>query len=143
MASLTHTPEETKRLAADFARTLRGGELVLLEGPLGAGKTTFAQGLCVALGVRVPVRSPTFAVMNLYPASSGDIALVVHLDFYRLKNPDEALELGLEEWLDDPRAVVLVEWPDLAEPHLQAEHVAHVRFAAEGHARRISITRDA
>lgn len=132
MTHVSHSAEDTKRIAAVFARTLQGGELVLLEGELGAGKTTFAQGLCEALGVQGPVRSPTFAVMHIYPADAGKIRHVAHLDFYRFKKPEEALELGLEDWLNRPDAVVLAEWPVLAGEHLSADHVRRVRFTKTG-----------
>lgn len=129
MTYLSPSAEDTKRIAAEFARTLQGGELVLLEGELGAGKTTFAQGLCEALGVHGPVRSPTFAVMHVYAADAGAIQHVAHLDFYRFKKPEEALELGLEEWLNRPDAVVLAEWPALAGAHLSADRVRRVQFS--------------
>ncbi len=84
------------------------GLVVRLDGPLGAGKTTFVQGL--AQGLEVPansqVRSPSFALMRIH---EGGRLPLVHVDFYRLTEPDELQELGLEEWLGD-RAVVAVEW---------------------------------
>lgn len=107
MTHLTHSVEETKRVAADLARTLRGGEVIALEGDLGAGKTTFTQGLCAALGVEGAVTSPTFAIMNVY---DGRLR-VAHLDLYRLKETREIAALGLEEYLGQPDTVVLIEWP--------------------------------
>lgn len=99
--------EQTKQIAADLAATFKGGEVVALEGDLGAGKTTFAQGLCEALGIPSKVTSPTFAIMNVH---EGRLR-VVHLDLYRLKSAREIAALGLEEFLGAPGTVVLIEWP--------------------------------
>jgi len=106
----SHSVEETKRLAADLAATLRGGELVLLDGELGAGKTAFVQGLAEALGADA-ARSPTFTVMNIYTTTHSTIRELVHLDFYRLAKPEQVAELGLEDWLGRTDAVVVAEWP--------------------------------
>lgn len=103
------TLDELKRLATDFASTLRGGEVVTIEGELGAGKTTFVQAVCNALGVKDTVTSPTFAIMNTY---SGSALEVVHLDLYRLKSARELAALGLEEHLGQPHTVTFIEWPD-------------------------------
>lgn len=112
MQHTSHSPDETKKIAADFAKKLRGGEIITLEGELGAGKTTFVQGLADALGAEGPVRSPSFTIMNLYRIPSGPIREIVHLDCYRLKHPEEIRNLGLEDWLGKKDTVVLIEWPD-------------------------------
>ncbi|NBS41987.1 tRNA (adenosine(37)-N6)-threonylcarbamoyltransferase complex ATPase subunit type 1 TsaE [bacterium] len=107
MTITTHSAEKTKRVAADLAKTLRGGEVIALEGELGAGKTTFTQGLCEALGVTDTVTSPTFAIMNVYQGRFR----VVHLDVYRLKSTREIAMLGLEDYLGAKDTVTLIEWP--------------------------------
>ncbi len=122
------TLDELTRLATDFAETLRGGEVVLLEGELGAGKTTFVQAVCRALGVQDTVTSPTFAMMNVYevrrdegsqPARpngrSGGVWRVMHLDLYRLKSARELAALGLEEYLAQSDTLTFIEWPDAVE----------------------------
>lgn len=111
MTITTYSAEETKAVAADFAASLAGGEIVALAGELGAGKTTFTQGLCAALGVTDAVTSPTFSIMNVY---HGRLR-VVHLDLYRLKSTREIAMLGLEEYLGAPDTVALIEWPDAVE----------------------------
>jgi tRNA threonylcarbamoyladenosine biosynthesis protein TsaE len=101
-------PGKTRRLAARLGRALRVGDVVALTGPLGAGKTTFVQGLAEGLGVPAErhVASPTFALVNEHP---GRVDLV-HVDFYRIRSPAELPELGLEEAYD--RAATAIEWAE-------------------------------
>ena len=100
---------ETEALAAELALGLHAPLVVLLEGELGAGKTTFVRGFVGALpgGESVTVQSPTFALARTYPTSPP----VHHLDLYRLAGRDSLEELGLLELLLDERAICLVEWP--------------------------------
>lgn len=110
----------TQSLAAHLAAVLRPGDLLLLEGDLGAGKTTFTQGLGRALGVTDAVTSPTFVLMNVYPTPAGfDL---VHVDVYRLDRLSEVVELALPEMLDDG-AVVVVEWGERAAAALGGDHL--------------------
>ncbi|MDZ4683119.1 MAG: tRNA (adenosine(37)-N6)-threonylcarbamoyltransferase complex ATPase subunit type 1 TsaE [Saprospiraceae bacterium] len=89
---------------------------VALYGPMGAGKTTFVRALCRVLGIAENVSSPTFAIVNEYSlAESGDA--VYHLDLYRLKTLQEALDIGVENYLEDA-AYCFIEWPELIEPLL-------------------------
>ena len=92
------------------AAELKPGDVVALEGDLGAGKTTFVQGLAAALGAVRPVTSPTFCLVVEHPTQR---LLLVHLDLYRLQGPDDVLDLGWEDYLARG-AVMLVEWPDRA-----------------------------
>ena len=100
--------EEMQRIAASLGRILEVADVIALTGPLGAGKTTFVQGLAQGLGVpsERQVTSPTFALVNQHP---GRIELV-HVDFYRIQSPAELPELGLEEAYD--RAATAIEWAD-------------------------------
>jgi tRNA threonylcarbamoyladenosine biosynthesis protein TsaE len=116
----TTGPQETEAVAAGLATTLRPGDVVLVSGELGAGKTTFVRGACRALGVGVPVTSPTFTIGRRY--DDGRVG-VSHLDLHRLG------DLGGEDpgLLDDyvtPDRVSFVEWPEVAEPELGARRVA-------------------
>ena len=111
MKYTTHSAEETQKIAADFAKSLKGGEFVSLIGDLGAGKTTFTRGLVEALGGTVRVKSPTFTVMNEYPVDAEFIKRVVHIDFYRFNDPGELAALSLEDERR-PDTVILAEWPD-------------------------------
>jgi tRNA threonylcarbamoyladenosine biosynthesis protein TsaE len=108
-------PAATRNAAAEVAESLKPGDVILLEGDLGAGKTTFVQGLAAALGVDAPVTSPTFTLMNVYRTSRGfDL---VHVDAYRLEQLSEVVDLALPEILDDG-AVAVIEWGERAAPIL-------------------------
>lgn len=114
----TSSPDGTRRLAGDLADACRPGDVVLLAGGLGAGKTTFAQGFAARLGVQGPVTSPTFTLVREYPCSgTGPLRRLLHADIYRLETVGEVLDLDLAELVDDPSgAVALVEWGDGAAP---------------------------
>lgn len=101
------TAQDMDELGRRLAGLLRPGDLVLLGGDLGAGKTTFAQGVGAGLGVRGPVTSPTFVIARVHP-SLVDGPRMVHVDAYRLGGWDELEDLDLEATLDD--AVTVVEW---------------------------------
>lgn len=104
----THSAEETKQIAADFAKTLKGGEFVALVGDLGTGKTTFVQGLAAALGSSAKVKSPTFTIMDIYPTNHKTIKQIVHVDYYRV--PDAAIDIGLDDYRRKD-TIIVAEWP--------------------------------
>lgn len=112
----TKAAEDTKELAATLASLAKPGDLILLAGDLGSGKTTFAQGFGAGLGVQEPIVSPTFTLVRTY---SGRLPLV-HCDVYRLDHLQEVIDLGLSELLDDG-GVALIEWGDMAAPSLPAD----------------------
>jgi tRNA threonylcarbamoyladenosine biosynthesis protein TsaE len=117
----SHSPSETRRLGRKLAGQLREGDVVLLEGALGAGKTCFAQGIGAGLKVREPVKSSSFVLVNEY---SGRLH-VYHADLFRLDDPAEVFELALPETAAD--GLLLVEWPDRAPQEMPPEHLL-VRF---------------
>ncbi len=104
----TATVTETEQIAELFGRMLTGGEVVLLQGEMGAGKTHFCKGLAKGLGVDDVVTSPTFALHNSY---KGRLTLN-HFDFYRIDDPAEAEILGLDEFFYDKQGVSVIEWGD-------------------------------
>jgi len=112
----TEDPDETRRLAAALAGESRPGDLVLLVGGLGAGKTVFAQGFASGLGVAGPVTSPTFTLVRQYPCTRpGPVRQLVHADLYRLDHLAEVADLALPELIEG-QAVALVEWGDAGAP---------------------------
>ena len=106
---VTRTPEETEKAGAEFARLLKPGDIVALTGTLGSGKTRFVAGVCAALGAGGHFGSPTFTLINEYPA--GDLT-VVHADMYRLSSRAEVAEVGLLEYFRPPY-VCFIEWAEL------------------------------
>lgn len=118
------SPDQTTALAVEIGRLLSAGDVLLLEGDIGAGKTHFARSLIQSLlSEPEDVPSPTFTLVQVY---DGPISEIWHADLYRLTSPDEVVELGLTEAFTD--AICLVEWPDrLAE--LAPENALSLRFA--------------
>jgi tRNA threonylcarbamoyladenosine biosynthesis protein TsaE len=136
----TGSAAETEAVAAELAADLRPGDVVLVSGELGAGKTTFVRGACRALGVTVPVTSPTFTIARRYEDGRVPIS---HLDLFRLA---EGLAEEEPELLDEevgPDRVAFVEWPEVAGDGLPGVHIAaRVRLEhAGGDRRRVVIER--
>jgi tRNA threonylcarbamoyladenosine biosynthesis protein TsaE len=103
--------EDTARIAQEFARHVVGGDVVVLMGDLGAGKTTFTQAFAAALGVTSRVKSPTYTVLQEYPLSEGAVRRFVHMDLYRFRHADELSALELEEYRTSD-TVMMIEWPE-------------------------------
>ena len=102
--------EETWAVARELAKELRPGDVVCLEGDLGAGKTTFTQGLAAALGVPGRVTSPTFCIVQEHQSSD---VLLVHMDLYRLHGEEDVEAIGWEDYLSRG-AIFVIEWPERA-----------------------------
>ena len=121
--------EETWALARRFAAELKPGDVVCLEGDLGAGKTTFVQGLAAAMGVKGRVTSPTFCLIDGSQrplTADGSPRLLVHVDLYRLRGEDDVLAIGWEDYLAEG-AVLAVEWPERAGSLIPAD-ARHIVF---------------
>lgn len=118
----------TRRAAASLARALPPGTVIALHGGLGAGKTTFTQGLAMALGVNRPVTSPTFTLVTEHQGSAGRL---VHMDLYRLSDAESLLEIGWQEYLESG-SLVVVEWPERASELIDAlPHAVDVTLAPD------------
>jgi tRNA threonylcarbamoyladenosine biosynthesis protein TsaE len=115
---VTTSPEETRILGAALAPLLLPGDVISLNGDLGAGKTVFVQGLATALGVEQRVTSPSFTIVHHYEGRYR----VLHIDVYRLDSFQEVLDLGFEELLD-PESILLVEWGEVVGPLLPRRHL--------------------
>ena len=97
---IAHNEKDTLRFATAFAKTLRGGEVILLVGDLGSGKTTFVKGLARELGVKQKIKSPTFTVMNMYTVGkAATLRHLIHIDTYRLPGVRALEDIGIGDWL--------------------------------------------
>jgi tRNA threonylcarbamoyladenosine biosynthesis protein TsaE len=108
---ITRGPDETRAVGVAIGRSLVAGAAVSLEGPLGAGKTVLAQGICAGLGVEDPVTSPTYTLRHDHVGRDG--RPVIHLDCFRLGGPAELEALAIDECLEEG-AILLVEWGEKA-----------------------------
>lgn len=135
----THSAADTRALGAALAAVLRAGDVVLVEGELGSGKTTLAQGIAAGLGVAGQVTSPTFTLVRAYDCCAGErrkagahragdaaVRVLLHADLYRLDHLAEVADLALGEWLEEG-AVAVVEWGDKAGAVLE-EDALHVHL---------------
>jgi tRNA threonylcarbamoyladenosine biosynthesis protein TsaE len=139
---MSRSPEETQSLGKQFGSFLRGGEILLLSGELGAGKTLFAKGLAESLGIpEEEVTSPSFTLVNHY---LGRLKLY-HIDLYRLNEGAQAAHaVDLDELLMDESAVIIIEWAERMGPYPLPEPVWRIRITGDGdEPRAIHISRPA
>ena len=130
----TNSAAETRELGKRLAVQLKAGDVILLEGDLGAGKSELARGVAKGLGVQETVTSPSFTILNVY--ESGRVPLY-HFDWYRLESEEELYELGMDEYLGGD-GIALVEWPERCPEAIPEDHLL-IRLQAEGETiRRIS-----
>jgi tRNA threonylcarbamoyladenosine biosynthesis protein TsaE len=122
---MSHSPEQTRALAAQLGRLLPRGSVVLLAGTIGAGKTTFVQGLARPWKMDAPIQSPTFTLVAEHAGESADgkPLRLYHMDLYRLAGLSDVDGFGFHDYLDDPEGVVIVEWPERAGEAMPAEHL--------------------
>ena len=129
-------PAATAALAARLAPHLVAGDVVALRGELGTGKTTFARALIHTLGSAEPVPSPTFTLAQIFETAT---ATVWHFDFYRLQQPEDAFEIGIEEAF--ATAISVIEWPERAQALLPADRlVLQFRYGDAADERIVKIT---
>ncbi len=124
---ITRSAEETRRLGERLAKELQAGDVVLLEGNLGAGKSELARGIAKGLGVAETVTSPSFTILNVY--ESGRVPLY-HFDWYRLESEEELYELGMDEYLGGD-GIAVVEWPERC-PDAVPERCLRIRLRTVG-----------
>ena len=135
----SRSPEQTRRIGMRLGSEIKAGDVICLQGNLGAGKTTFVQGLAQGWGSQDSVSSPTFILVNLYRRANGD--QLFHLDAYRLESMLEAEELDLDSMMTE--GALIIEWPERLDhlipaerlwinlDHIQEEH-REMRFNANG-----------
>ncbi len=112
---ISQSPDETAAIGEAFAGWLHDGDVVLLHGDLGAGKTTLAKGIASALGVEDVVSSPSFSLVNEYDTGlTAKVSRLYHLDLYRLQNEEDLASIGFDDFMPPADGITLVEWPERA-----------------------------
>jgi tRNA threonylcarbamoyladenosine biosynthesis protein TsaE len=154
---VSKSKEQTQKIASDFAKKLKGGEVLCFYGNLGTGKTTFIQSLAKALGVKENITSPTFVLMKKYirrgkacPRPNNRATARVaptksffyHMDAYRLSNSQEAIDLGLEEIWSDPANIIAIEWADKIADILPAKKIDLCFDSLSENERKITVFRN-
>ena len=127
MDFFSRSPEQTRRMGMRLGGALQPGDVICLQGDLGAGKTTFVQGIALGWGSQDPVSSPTFIIVNVY--RRGDEARLFHMDAYRLDSTPEAEELDLDSML--AQGALLIEWPERIDGLVPEERL-WIRFKHTG-----------
>ena len=124
-----HSEEETCRLADEFASHLSEGDIIVLNGNLGAGKTFFIREACRCLKVN-NVNSPTFALINEYKGKNR----IYHFDFYRINKIEELYDIGFEDYFDDENAIIFIEWGNLFPEILPSRRIdINIKTGKENH----------
>lgn len=133
MQYITHSLEETSQFISELLPSLSGGDILLLEGNLGAGKTAFTKLLGKRLGINEDITSPTFSLMNIYelPEPIQGIQQLIHVDAYRMESEEEVYDIGLDEYMNAPDTLLCIEWPERIEKSLQNKKAMHFRFALQ------------
>ncbi|MCK4635719.1 MAG: tRNA (adenosine(37)-N6)-threonylcarbamoyltransferase complex ATPase subunit type 1 TsaE [Candidatus Moranbacteria bacterium] len=114
---ITKSAKETQQLAFDYTKKIEKGQVVCFQGELGAGKTTFIQGILKSLNAKGPYTSPTFVIMKKYDVKHAIIDTVYHIDAYRIDH-SALFDLGWEEIIQNKKALILLEWPEKIEKSL-------------------------
>jgi tRNA threonylcarbamoyladenosine biosynthesis protein TsaE len=130
MVTTTKSQSETEAFGKKLSTKLNGGNILLLYGELGAGKTSLVKGLAKGLGIKHEITSPTFTLMNVYLIKNKktQIKQFVHIDTYRLKDEKELLEIGIEDYLGKPDTVCVIEWPEKISNLLKDKKTSSISF---------------
>ena len=123
MEYISISEKETFNIAKNLAKDFKGGEILLLSGDLGAGKTAFTKGIAKALNVKAIITSPTFTIMNEY--KSGKLELY-HFDMYRIEDTNELKELGFEQYIGNKNGVCCIEWFEKVPELFISKQVKHI-----------------
>ena len=135
---LSKHEKQTQRLGFALGACLRAGDVVLLEGEMGAGKSVLTRAAARGLGVEGPVPSPTFTILNIHEGSNIKL---YHFDLYRLEGEDALYEMGLDEFIPARDGASLIEWPQMAAEAMPEDCLMiDIRYAMDGEAREISLT---
>lgn len=137
MEVTTNSPEQTEKVAKDFAKSLKPGTIVALYGNLGAGKTVFFKGMAIGFGITRRVTSPTFVFVKTYNIKDKTIN---HIDLYRSVNITDLSEIGLEE-IFESKDITVIEWADRLEGNLPKKRIDIHIVPIDENKRRITIAR--
>lgn len=130
---------EAVRLIGDLSPHVTGATIIALSGDLGAGKTTFAQGIARALGVEEAVASPTFVIEKIYELTGQKWHRLIHIDAYRLEGEHELEVLGWSEVAQDRNNIIVIEWPEMV-AKLISEDAMRIKITGDGDAREINLS---
>lgn len=118
--------EETKNIGKEITSSLIDGDILLLFGEMGAGKTTLTKGIAEGFGITKNVTSPTFGLMHVYEIKDSNIKNLVHIDTYRLKDEHELIAIGAEEYFGTADTVCIIEWPEKIQGLLATKKVKKI-----------------
>ena len=121
-----------------YSENKSGASILALYGDLGAGKTTFTQTLGEMLGIKEDITSPTFVIMKRYQTANESFRSLIHIDAYRLNSPEELSVLGFQDWLNEERALVVIEWADKVESLLPPT-TTRLQFTLENDLRKLEL----
>lgn len=139
MISFENIDEKTlQRLGFCLGRLLRAGDVILLRGEMGAGKSVLTRAAAAGMGVEGPVPSPTFTILNIH---EGTDLKLYHFDLYRLESADALWEMGLEEYIPSSDGASFIEWPQMAQEAMPADALGiEIAYAQEGLARSVTLS---
>ena len=124
---IAQSKAQTRTLGRQFARLLRGGEVLAVSGELGSGKTTFVKGLASGLGIKAKIKSPTFVIFNIWPVAKKKL-LFYHFDLYRLGSSRDLSDLGFTEIVKNKKHITVIEWPAVAKK-LLPKRTIYLKFS--------------
>jgi len=138
MKTLTHSEQETIDFGKKTASQLHGGDVLLLYGDLGAGKTTLVKGIAQGLNIKEEITSPTFTLMNVCGIKNYELGIknLVHIDTYRLEDEEDLIEIGVEDYLGDENTICVVEWPEKVEGLLGGKKIIKIEIENLGEEKR-------
>lgn len=134
--------QDTEKMAREIAGEVRAGQILALSGPIGAGKTTFVKAFAAALGIEKTIVSPTYTLLQPYtlPRAVNGIKTLVHIDAYRLESAEELTAIGFEDFLNDPTALIVIEWAEKVEKILVNQKIITLNFSMDDSMRACEIS---
>lgn len=132
MIHKTKSDIETQKIGENLAKKFKGGEIVLLYGDLGTGKTQIVKGIARALGINKPITSPTFTFVNEYKIPDKALTFLYHVDLYRIEKTIELQSLGLDDIFNDKKGIVIIEWAEKLKGVPKDIFIVELEYVDEG-----------